>query len=484
MSINDYQPISHVRSFGGAPQGFSPGAPGFSPGFPMTDNFLDVATPPANMGLGFSPSIFGPMPNLPMPPQLQKMAEPLGSGQPWYNRCKWTCNVCDKAFSSGFWRHVQEAHSTKKEDYLREYGKKGIEIIHYFCKICSKKVPWSGASINAHMKGEHGKTLKEYELEYGPDTEPIVVPQQVLEIPNMPLYKTLPRLHQFANQNQQIHYVHSSNNWFNGCEYKCQICSRVLYSVAGLSMHLKDTHMLDKFAYFREYGRAGINIRKYKCKICFKSFPWSGVSISKHVKQAHQVSLQRYSAMYEQGSTTKSIADQDDGFFSPEDAAAAPEAASTPHAKDKVKWYNKCSWTCQICGTTITSNSSAFYKHVVQDHGTPIEEYKEKFGNTGFVFVDHTCKLCQKKIPFNGLSMCKHMKHSHNMQLEEYQQRYMKDDDGTSTGEYYAPTDEFWYNKCIWKCQLCGNKNKSLGSSKKHIQKEKHQWSDLFLNRE
>ena len=47
----------------------------------------------------------------------------------------------------------------------------------------------------------------------------------------------------------------------------------------------------------------------------------------------------------------------------------------------------------------------------------------------------------------------------------------MQNDDGTSTGEYYAPTDEYWYNKCIWKCQLCGNKNKSLGSSKKHIHK-------------
>ena len=47
----------------------------------------------------------------------------------------------------------------------------------------------------------------------------------------------------------------------------------------------------------------------------------------------------------------------------------------------------------------------------------------------------------------------------------------MKDDDGTSTGECYAPTDEYWYNKCMWKCLLCGNKNKSLGSSKKHIQK-------------
>ena len=27
---------------------------------------------------------------------------------PWYNKCKWTCMICGRAFSSGFWKHVQE----------------------------------------------------------------------------------------------------------------------------------------------------------------------------------------------------------------------------------------------------------------------------------------------------------------------------------------------------------------------------------------
>jgi hypothetical protein len=35
----------------------------------------------------------------------------------------------------------------------------------------------------------------------------------------------------------------------------------------------------------------------------------------------------------------------------------------------------------------------------------------------------------------------------------------------------FEPTDEYWYNKCIWKCNICGNKNRSLGSSKKHVHK-------------
>jgi hypothetical protein len=60
--------------------------------------------------------------------------------------------VCGKAFCSGFWRHVQEAHALPKSAYLEQYGRAGMDIVHYFCRVCNKKIPWSGASINAHTK--------------------------------------------------------------------------------------------------------------------------------------------------------------------------------------------------------------------------------------------------------------------------------------------------------------------------------------------
>jgi hypothetical protein len=275
-----------------------------------------------------------------------------------------------------------------------------------------------------------------------------------------------------------------SDKWFNGCEYSCQLCERVLYSVAGLSMHLKEAHNMEKFDYFKQFGRNGIKIRKYKCKICGKNFPWSGVSISKHVKQAHDISLPEYTARFEKESnmttTRNSLNSVNDGFtesilkknFPNNDgfqSGSKKDPNLTGYAKDK--WYNKCSWTCQICGKLYMTNSSAFFKHVTQDHKVSVEDYKEKYGNTGIVFVDHKCKLCNKLVPCNGLSMCKHYKHTHNMGLEEYETLYMVGDDGSSNGDFYEPTDEYWYNKCIWKCNICGNKNRSLGSSKKHVHK-------------
>lgn len=65
--------------------------------------------------------------------------------------------------------------------------------------------------------------------------------------------------------------------------------------------------------------------------------------------------------------------------------------------------------------------------------------------------------------------MCKHFKHSHHLTLEEYERLYMVGDDGSTDSPSYVPSQDHWYNKCIWKCQICGKENKSQGSSKKHV---------------
>ena len=424
------------------------------------------------------------------------------SSAPWYNKCTWTCLLCSKTFCSGFWKHVNEKHSLKKEDYLRHYGKQGIQIVHYFCRICDKKVPWSGASINAHTKATHCLSLQEYEsiyelpaqkLETGTsitDPEPV----QETGLIESPEFQRTP-LPQPPKRSG------STEKWFNGCEYTCQICFTALHSVAGLSVHLREIHAMEKLEYFKQFGRDGIKVRKYSCKICANTFPWSGVSIAKHLTQSHQMSLQEYTRQFEAGRTFQHVVTSDEGLIMPvqsstftfpvQQAAVArplnvivekPAASWTSkssqytslftsqgHLKKMEKWYNKCSWNCQLCGRHFKTNASSMFKHVTQDHKVPVEEYKEKFGNTGTTFVDHTCRLCFKKVPCNGLAMCKHFKHSHSLSLEEYEQLYMVGDDGTSDSVSYVPTQDHWYNKCVWKCQICGKENKSQGSSKKHV---------------
>ena len=462
----------------------------------------------------------------PVAVQPARQEVPKKPDSPWYNRCTWTCILCSKTFCSGFWKHVNEKHFLKKEDYLRDYGRQGINIVHYFCRICDKKIPWSGASINAHTKSIHSLSLQEYESSYGPDTEE----GEETDVPVIDTEEDILAAQMQVQQGQ----VQQKEKWYNGCEYTCQICFHDFHSVAGLSRHLREAHGTEKLSYFRKFGRDGIKVRKYNCKICGNDFPWSGVSISKHLTQSHQMSLQEYSRRFEPGRTFQHIGSEmsaieiniqgsvggveEDkavrdirtigpvspplvvsrslGPVSPPSISSrslgpvSPPSRLQKHStlekfsrgdgyesirqgssglKKSDRWYNKCSWNCQLCGRHFKTNASSMFKHVTQDHKVSVEDYKERYGNTGTVFVDHKCKLCFKKIPCNGLAMCKHFKHSHHLTLEEYERLYMVDDDGSSDSPSYVPSQDHWYNKCIWKCQICGKENKSQGSSKKHV---------------
>ena len=115
MSISDYQPVSHIRSMGSGQDFTSMLAEDYGQ--------AGVGAPPPPYGFGgMLRGMLQQPPQLPRPPALVKAAS---SGTPWYNRCKWTCTVCEKAFSSGFWRHVQESHNITKKDYIKQNGKTG-----------------------------------------------------------------------------------------------------------------------------------------------------------------------------------------------------------------------------------------------------------------------------------------------------------------------------------------------------------------------
>ena len=412
-----------------------------------------------------------PSPAVPRPPPLKRMpaptpTPPTDSAQsklekyiqmdPYYNKCKWTCLICYKVFSSGFWRHVNESHFLKKEEYLNDFGRQGIMIVNYSCELCQKKIPWTGVTINNHLKTVHQISLLEYEKSYRQAGKTVKVVKQPSPSPSWSPSK--------------------SEKWFNGSEYCCQLCQRTMFSMAGLTSHLKEAHSRGKMEYLREFGSRGITVRHYNCKICGNRFPWTGVSISKHLRLAHTLSLSQYSARYESNNSSGQLVRRENSSPAPPEKTKSQRNREnfSPELSSK-KWYNKCSWECQICWRVFTTNSSVFFKHVSQDHKMTVEVYKEQYGSAGVLFSDHTCRICLKKIPCNGLALCKHLKHGHNLSLTEYEDQHLSQEGSQDPEpEFYSPRDESWYNKCYWSCNICGNKNRSLGSSKKHIQQVHH----------
>ena len=392
---------------------------------------------------------------VPLPPPVSSPSQAASKLEkhiqmdPYYNKCKWSCFVCYKVFSSGFWRHVNETHFMKKDEYLEDYGREGIMIVNYSCLLCNKKIPWTGVNISNHLRSQHNISLLDYENNYRKK----VTASRVLKQPS-------------SNSNK-------SEKWFNGSEYHCQLCSRTMFSMAGLTSHLKEAHNRDKSSYLEEFGSKGIIAKHYQCKICGSYFPWTGVSISKHLRLAHSLSLSEYSLNHLNNKLDcKKVNNVSVSVISPKVNHVTKDLRKKTESVEisSTKWYNKCSWTCQICGRVERTNSSVFFKHVAQEHNRSVEEYKEEFGSKGVLYSDHKCKICARNVPQNGLSLCKHLKHSHQLSLREYESQYLISPNDSQSSKPYSPSEDSWYNKTSWTCNICGNKNKSLGSSKKHIQ--------------
>ena len=165
---------------------------------------------------------------------------------PWYNKCKWTCLLCYKTFCSGFWRHVNEQHFMKKDEYLADYSRQGITIVTYSCRVCGERLPWTATNISAHVK-THGMTLNDYESQFNEKDR-------------------------FAAENNPVSKIQGSEEvpreagdsegkmWYNRCEYRCQLCSGVLHSSAAFTKHLQHAHTTDPVQYSRQYLQRGITM--------------------------------------------------------------------------------------------------------------------------------------------------------------------------------------------------------------------------------
>ena len=213
---------------------------------------------------------------------------------------------------------------------------------------------------------------------------------------------------------------------------------------------------------------------RYTCKICLKKCIWSGVSISMHLRTAHNMSLATYTSQYE--SEPRSVNSQSQanvGADNPSTSTLSNARAIAPKpwfapGSSITPWYNKCSWTCQICGCVVNSSSYSFTIHLQNAHKMLRIAYEKKYGYKGIRHVDHQCQLCFELYPWNSNSLATHFKASHGESLASYAKKfptYIRS--CPSENEYYEPTGNRW---------IAPERLTSDPSSFKVIKKEKEVW--------
>ena len=91
----------------------------------------------------------------------------LHHGREWFQKCRYTCQICGKAFSAGNFLtlHCKKTHMMDKVEYVKHFGLRGVEIRSYGCKLCGKQLTCEAKVLSSHFS-VHGLTLAEYGAMY------------------------------------------------------------------------------------------------------------------------------------------------------------------------------------------------------------------------------------------------------------------------------------------------------------------------------
>ena len=102
------------------------------------------------------------------PPAMSK-EEMLRKDKPWYQKCKYFCQICNNPYFSisALRNHTKVKHNMDRDTYVGIYGLDAGRVIEdYSCKICNRTLKCEGRSLNAHMRNCHKIGIVEYSKRY------------------------------------------------------------------------------------------------------------------------------------------------------------------------------------------------------------------------------------------------------------------------------------------------------------------------------
>ena len=111
--------------------------------------------------------------------------------------------------------------------------------------------------------------------------------------------------------------------WYVGCEFRCQLCSKMFLDVTKLLFHIKMKHGTTQEAYVKRFGKLSTKLKFYTCSVCKTKVKHQKSSIVKHLSREHQMKLEAYTEVFHPNQTIES---------SPEDprSSPAPTTSSVP----------------------------------------------------------------------------------------------------------------------------------------------------------
>ena len=216
----------------------------------------------------------------------------------------------------------------------------------YECCFC-KRTTMSRSSMTSHIHNTHGIPIKEYKEANYPDIE-------------------------------------VETNWF-----QCRLCpARTKFVKDCIAPHLKMSHNMDIDIYERDVMQP-------------EDWPYQVIP---EASLKHEMRGGQQTVAKPVKTTTPKVRN------SPEPTVASSE-------RDK---WNRCKFACGLCDL-VTVDSRQMRLHIATHHGLSMDAYTKQYGTTEIVTRKFRCELCNSEMKFCRQNIYAHMKDVHKITLSDYE---------------------------------------------------------------
>jgi len=183
--------------------------------------------------------------------------------------CICACKVCDEEHLHHLiMKHIRKKHGISSKDKY-----KFTKLTYYKCKVCEMDFPFSMLNISNHLIQNHKLTMTEYKRTYPAFSG--------VEMAPMP-----PR----EEEKERMF----SDNLDERCICKCNVCGKEMFQ-DRLGKHSEVNHKSKT----GNQGRNEFVLKTYhKCKVCQSELLFNLQGIRKHVRRAHDISMDDYKLTY------------------------------------------------------------------------------------------------------------------------------------------------------------------------------------------
>ena len=401
---------------------------------------------------------------------------------PWFAGCEYQCRYenCGEMYfyNQDLRAHVKKLHGDPDE-YLDKFKVFETKDEYIHCKECSAEIKRHFSSVFTHLRDKHNEMtledyakkykMKDYEKSYKvlkkkqedppPPPSPALIDRKRKsrsESPVLPpVKKAKPEQQEVTPSTSKASTSASTSAstpastsddfvkpWYSGCEYACQICGEIYFSLNELLYHTKTVHRITGKPYQKKYGKFETKRYFYNCKLCFNKVKHSKASIQSHLTSNHEgMKLTSYEEVFHPSPDQKAAQNiQDQTSQNPPNVAqnvpkgvqkatkpSNPSAIKPKDPNEKFKNWSKgtCTFRCSICSYT-TGGSVDFWKHIKVSHKFEINAYKEQHGNPCIVMNKINCLGCTAVLRYDYGTLLGHATTKHNMPLMEFYIKFFK----------------------------------------------------------